>query len=820
MEVKAADDSKTVPAARKHATLAVASVALLAAFALAGSAGSVQLPGKKDRKAPTAPANVRVTSATPTTVSLAWEPAADNVAVDGYSVHVDSLHFRVSGTEYTATELECGDSIKVSVVAFDRALNHSRPAPATVSTAACQDMRAPTPPSGFRQAATSEDSVILEWNDSSDDTGVVSYGVYQDQLPLESSAQPTTTLSGLACGETIQVQADALDAQGNRSQRRSAWVQTAPCQAPEASASSTQATPDAIAPSQPTNLSFGSVAESELTLSWSPASDNVGVAAYDVYMNGTKVASVTSTSFTQGGLVCDSLYWFGVEARDAAGNRSPRERAHVTTASCASDTSTTPPTEPPDIAVRSVTPTSVALTWSPSSDDGGVVGYDAYRNGAKMVSVPSTSITHGNLACGTSYWFGVAARDAAGNRSPRARVNATTSACQPTPPPPPPIPPPPPPDDSPPADENPPTQPGNLAVAGATKTSVSLTWEASTDNVGVAAYRVYVNGTGALDPTQPGATVTALACGIALTFEVDAADAAGNRSTRAQVTASTAACADTQAPSVPANVAAASRTATSIALTWSPSTDNVGVTGYGLYRGGSLVGTSATTTGIFSGLTCNTNYTLAVDAVDAAGNRSGKATVMVATTACPDSAAPSSPTGLAASNVTQTSLTLSWNASSDNVGVTGYDVYRNGTKMASGTSTSSSQSGLACGSAYWFGVEAFDAGGNRSPRVSVNATTAACPPPPAPPPPPPSSSIYWRSHRRRGVWRRRCPLGLRVLEYLRVARGQESEHHRDGTAFRGARPERLQPHSSARRDSASGDGGWLLHDRADRLGGR
>ena len=79
---------------------------------------------------------------------------------------------------------------------------------------------------------------------------------------------------------------------------------------------------------------------------------------------------------------------------------------------------------------------------------------------------------------------------------------------------------------------------------------------------------------------------------------------------------------------------------------------------------------------------------------------------MVSTTACPDTTPPSAPTGLAASNVTQTGLTLTWNASTDNVGVTGYDVYRNGTKMATVTSTSSSQTGLACGTSYSFGVVA------------------------------------------------------------------------------------------------------------------
>jgi Fibronectin type III domain len=95
-------------------------------------------------------------------------------------------------------------------------------------------------------------------------------------------------------------------------------------------------------------------------------------------------------------------------------------------------------------------------------------------------------------------------------------------------------------------------------------------------------------------------------------------------------------------------------------------------------------------------------------------------------TASPDTTPPSTPTGLAASNVTQTSLTLTWNTSSDNIDVTGYDVYRNGTKMATVTATSSNQTGLTCGTSYTLAVEAFDAAGNRSSRATVTATTAAC----------------------------------------------------------------------------------------------
>ena len=67
-----------------------------------------------------------------------------------------------------------------------------------------------------------------------------------------------------------------------------------------------------------------------------------------------------------------------------------------------------------------------------------------------------------------------------------------------------------------------------------------------------------------------------------------------------------------------------------------PATDNVGVAGYGVYNGADLADTTAGTTGIVSGLTCNTNYTLAVDTFDATGNSSPKTTIMVSTLPCTD----------------------------------------------------------------------------------------------------------------------------------------------------------------------------------------
>ena len=382
-----------------------------------------------------------------------------------------------------------------------------------------------------------------------------------------------------------------------------------------------------------------------------------------------------------------------------------------------------PPSAPGNPTVSASTQTTIALAWEAPTDNAGVVGYGVYVGEILVESTTEPTATIEGLACGSTYGVAVDAYDAAGNRSGKTTMNASTEPCfQP-----------PPPD---PGDTSPPSQPGNLAVVASTAISVAVIWAPSTDNVGVMGYGVYVNDSAVSSGSQPSATVSGLTCGTAYLFEVDAFDAAGNRSSRAAVTVSTAVCADTQPPTAPTTVTTTVRTATSIALSWSASSDNVGVAGYGLYQAGTAAGTSAGTTGIFSGLSCNTNYTLAVDAYDAAGNRSQKTTVMVATTACPDTTPPSVPTGLAASNVTQTSLTFAWSAASDNVGVTGYDVYRNNTKMATVTATSSNQAALTCGTSYTLAVEAFDAAGNRSPRAQLNATTAACPPPPPPPPPP------------------------------------------------------------------------------------
>jgi len=99
------------------------------------------------------------------------------------------------------------------------------------------------------------------------------------------------------------------------------------------------------------------------------------------------------------------------------------------------------------------------------------------------------------------------------------------------------------------------------------------------------------------------------------------------------VTASTAGSGgDTTPPSVPSNLAVTGTTASSAALSWSPSTDNVGVAGYRVYRNGVQVGTTAGTSFTDTGLSASTHYTYTVAAYDAAGNVSAPSSGVTATT--------------------------------------------------------------------------------------------------------------------------------------------------------------------------------------------
>jgi outer membrane protein assembly factor BamB/chitodextrinase len=183
---------------------------------------------------------------------------------------------------------------------------------------------------------------------------------------------------------------------------------------------------------------------------------------------------------------------------------------------------------------------------------------------------------------------------------------------------------------------------------------------------------------------------------------------------------------DTTAPTVPTGLIASAVSSSQINLSWTASTDAVGVAGYNIYRGSTLVGTSSGTTYSDTGLSASTAYTYKVAAFDAAGNTSTQSSSANATTLAPtgDTTAPTIPTGLTASAVSSSQINLSWTASTDAVGVTGYKIYRGATQIATSAGTSYSDPGLTASTAYSYKVAAYDAAGNNSAQSSAaNATT-------------------------------------------------------------------------------------------------
>jgi beta-glucanase (GH16 family) len=183
---------------------------------------------------------------------------------------------------------------------------------------------------------------------------------------------------------------------------------------------------------------------------------------------------------------------------------------------------------------------------------------------------------------------------------------------------------------------------------------------------------------------------------------------------------------DKEPPSTPTDLRAASATASAVTFTWTASTDNVGVAGYDVSVASGRRDRVESTSYTVSGLSCGTTVSVSVAAFDRAQNRSAPATATGSTSGCGDTQAPSAPTGLTVSSPTQLGVTLSWNASSDNVGVVGYYVLLGSTRIGSTSATSYVVGGLSCGTGYTLSVVAYDAAENTSAPASTQATTATC----------------------------------------------------------------------------------------------
>jgi glucose/arabinose dehydrogenase len=185
---------------------------------------------------------------------------------------------------------------------------------------------------------------------------------------------------------------------------------------------------------------------------------------------------------------------------------------------------------------------------------------------------------------------------------------------------------------------------------------------------------------------------------------------------------------DTQPPTQPTGLSISGLACRSVTLTWKASTDNVGVASYDIYHDGQSLGTvNGGTLSSLLTLTPGANWGLYVNARDAAGNLSKSSdSLQIQVPQCQiDTQAPTVPTGLKGST-SGTTATLSWDAATDNIAVTAYDIYRDNVKIGATAALSYTDSGLAANKTYQYAVAARDAQNNASPRsVTLSLTTGS-----------------------------------------------------------------------------------------------
>ena len=333
----------------------------------------------------------------------------------------------------------------------------------------------------------------------------------------------------------------------------------------------TAGTSDTTAPSTPT-LSATGTTQTSTNLSWTASTDNVGVTGYDVYRGTTLLTTVTGTTYTATGLTAATAYTFSVRAKDAAGNISASSNSVNVTTLPATTTSycTAQGNNTNDEKIGRV---QIGTINNAST---GTAGYEDFTN-------LST-----NLSKGTTYtititptWTGTVYSEGYGVWIDYNNDNDFDDA-------------------------------GELVWSKAASTTTP------------------VSGSFSIPTT---ATTGATRMRVAMRYNtIPAACGAFNYGQVEDYTVNlTTSVADTTAPSTP-TLSASGTTQTSTNLSWSAATDNVGVTGYDVYQGTTILTTVTGTTYNVTGLSASTSYSFSVKAKDAAGNVSSSSNIVNVTT--------------------------------------------------------------------------------------------------------------------------------------------------------------------------------------------
>jgi chitodextrinase len=415
------------------------------------------------------------------------------------------------------------------------------------------------------------------------------------------------------------------------------------------------------APEAPSNLSGTVLSSTEIELSWRDNSDDetgflieYGTSSGD--LDSAKRTDENEEEYVISGLDPATTYYFTVRAEGERGDSEPTNVVSVTTLAAGD---TTAPTIPANLTATAVSSTQIDLSWNPSTDNVGVLGYRVYRNGVFLKTVPGTSTEDTGLAPSTTYSYTVAAYDAAGNQSAQSTAaNATTFS----------------------GGGTPPADPTGLSATALSSSSIELTWtDNSSDEDGFDIYRSLSSGSGYSELDTVGANVESytddgLDPDTTYYYRVYAYNSYGD----SDYTYDYATTDPTGSPPAdPTGLSATVLSSSSIYLSWTDNSSDED--GFDIYRslssgsGYSELDTVGANVESYTddGLDPDTTYYYRVYAYNSYGD--SDYAYDYATTD-PTGSPPADPTGLSATALSSSSIQLTWNDNSSDED--GFDIYR------------------------------------------------------------------------------------------------------------------------------------------------
>ena len=679
-----------------------------------GLSNAASVTPVSDVQAPSVPSGLSASAVSPTRVDLGWTGSTDNIGVTGYTIYRNGAQIGSVGgttTSYSDTSTSPATQYSYTVDAFDAAANHSAASsPASLTTPSLPANTSAPTISGTAAVGQTLTAAPGTWS------GSVPITYAQQWLSCDSNASNCSPISGATSQTYVPVVADV-------GARLEVAVTASNAYGSASASSAASAVVVAVAPANTSPPTISGVAQSGQQLTadrgqWTGTAP-ISYAYQWQSCNGSgsgcvDILPATSQTYTLAVGDVGSTVRVTVTASNSSGSSSASSSVSdvVVDPAPIAPSNTSPPT------ISGTTVVGQALSAGPGSWSGTAPISFAYHwlscdsTGSNCTTIPGANAQSYTLSAGdqgTTLEVSVTATNNGGSST--ANSTATALVTGPA---------------NAPANVSAPTISGTASVAQ-TLSADAGTWTGTAPiSYAYQWRRCDAGGAGCADiGGATSSTYQLAAADLAATIRV-AVTGSNSAGSSTAASAQTALVTDPVPPSQPTNLTATAIGSNRIDLSWTASTDNVGVNTYTIYRGGMPLASIAGTSTAYSDTTGNpsTSYTYTVDAADAAGNHSPLSAAASATTPPPaDSVAPTVPTGVAAAPVGLAGVDVSWTGSTDNVGVVGYTIYRNGSVIGNTDAGGLAYSDLTTSpnTTYSYTVDAFDAAGNHSAQ-STSAT--------------------------------------------------------------------------------------------------